>query len=272
MRCAFRFSLLTLEPEARTVIESPPGFIVRTNAQKAAADNGYRLPAPPDPPEPGWLRYASTTAAGTLRLAAASPAGPWFLALDHPGVIAELPPPDPIPGPALARWHFPTLAVLYQTLSTVYRLASTLPDYPLATFESQTATLPKTTEAERLVIQRIGQNIFRAALLTYWNGRCPLTGITDPPLLRASHIIPWSASASDAQRLDVHNGLLLSALWDAAFDSGLVTFADDATPILSTHLTPEARVHLTPDATSLPGLTATHRTHLAWHRQHVFRS
>ena len=25
---------------------------------------------------------------------------------------------------------------------------------------------------------------------------------------------------NDEQRLDVHNGLLLSALWDAAFDSG----------------------------------------------------
>ena len=31
----------------------------------------------------------------------------------------------------------------------------------------------------------------------------------------------------DALRLDVHNGLLLSALWDAAFDAGLISFADD---------------------------------------------
>ena len=38
------------------------------------------------------------------------------------------------------------------------------------------------------------------------------TGITDPALLRASHIVPW-AECGDAQRLDVHNGLLLSALW-----------------------------------------------------------
>lgn len=231
----------------------------------------HRLPAPPDPPEPGWLRYASTTARGTLRLAAAGPSGRWFLALDHPGVIAELPPPDPIPGPALACWQFPTLSALYPILSEVYRLASTLPDLPLATFEAQTATLPKTTEAERLVVQRVGQNIFRAALLTYWNGRCPLTGLTDPALLRASHIIPWSDCTSDAERLDVHNGLLLSALWDAAFDAGLVTFAEDTTPILSPHLTPEARARLLPDAHPLPGLTTTHRTRFAWHRQHVFQ-
>jgi len=37
--------------------------------------------------------------------------------------------------------------------------------------------------------------------------------------LRASNIIPW-AGCDDAQRLDVHNGLLLSGLWDAAFDAG----------------------------------------------------
>ena len=73
------------------------------------------------------------------------------------------------------------------------------------------------TEAERLVIQRIGQDVFRDALMAYWGGRCPLTGITEPGLLRASHIVPW-ADCTDAQRLDVHNGLLLSALWDAAFD------------------------------------------------------
>jgi hypothetical protein len=55
-------------------------------------------------------------------------------------------------------------------------------------------------------------------------------GITDPALLRASHIVPWS-DCNDDQRLDVHNGLLLSALWDATFDQGLVSFADDGAPL-----------------------------------------
>ena len=40
----------------------------------------------------------------------------------------------------------------------------------------------------------------------YWGGRCPLTGITDVALLRASHIVAW-AECDDAHRLDVHNGL-----------------------------------------------------------------
>ena len=116
-----------------------------------------------------------------------------------------------------------TLAQLHAALDRVYKLAVSLPDAPLARFQVKTAGLPRTTEAERLVIQRIGQDVFRDALMDYWDGRCPLTGITDPALLRASHIVPW-ADCSDEQRLDVHNGLLLSALWDAAFDEGLVTF------------------------------------------------
>ena len=244
-------------------LENPPGFGLRTDAAKAASDHGFRLAQPPEPAAPGWLAYRSTTAHGTLRLAAVAQSGPWFLALDHPGVIAELGlPPDPMPGPGLARYRLPTLTALYPVLRAVYRLALTLPDAPLVTFEAQTATLPKTTEAERLVVQRIGQDIFRAALLTYWHGRCPLTGITDPDLLRASHIKPWSACETDAERLDVHNGLLLSALWDAAFDKGLVTFADDGTLILSDRLTTEARAQLVPSTPSLPALTGA--TALGW--------
>jgi hypothetical protein len=38
--------------------------------------------------------------------------------------------------------------------------------------------------------------------MDYWGGRCPLTGITEPALIRASHIVPW-ADCTDEQRLDV---------------------------------------------------------------------
>ena len=82
---------------------------------------------------------------------------------------------------------FETLTQLHAALDRVYKLAVSLPDVPLARFRAKTAGLPRTTEAERLVIQRIGQDIFRDALMDYWGGRCPMTGITDPALLRASH-------------------------------------------------------------------------------------
>lgn len=245
------------------MIESPQSFVVREECGKAAWQHGFRrVLGEAD----GWGAFESTTAQGTIWLAAESPQGPWFLALDHPGVAAELALPSAdIPGPGLERYSFPTLTSLYAILPRLYQLAASLPDAPLKSFHQQTAKLPNTTEAERLVVQRIGQDIFRKSLMEYWQGRCPLTGITDPALLRASHIVPWSECADDAQRLDVHNGLLLSALWDAAFDRALVTFAEDGVPEFSPKLSDAARQALKWDQ-PIP-LSDSHRQHLTAHRQ-----
>src|SRR5262249_33086646 len=146
---------------------------------------------------------------------------------DHSGVASELVmiSSSRVAGPGLVTFMVATMSELHAALDRVYKLAVSLPDAPLDRFKVKTENLPRTTEAERLVIQRIGQDVFREALMDYWADRCPLTGITEPALLRASHIVPW-ADCTDAQRLDVHNGLLLSALWDAAFDRGLISFAD----------------------------------------------
>ena len=76
------------------------------------------------------------------------------------------------------------------------------------------------TEVERMVRQRIGQQNFRQALMTYWGGACAVTGIDVSDVLRASHIKPWAECATDAERLDVFNGFLLSANLDALFDKG----------------------------------------------------
>jgi len=244
-------------------VEAPQSFIVREECEKAAFQNGFRRRLGEIE---GWAAFASTTARGVLHLAAADVHGPWFLALDHSGVIAELGlPAAAIPGPGKVRCAFDTLGELYTTLARVYALGVSLPDAPLREFEIRVADLPRTTEAERLVVQRIGQDIFRARLMDYWQGRCPLTGITDPGLLRASHIVPWAECESDAERLDVHNGLLLSALWDAAFDRALVTFDDDGQPEFSPGLSNRARAEL---RWSFPiSLTNQHRRRLARHRE-----
>lgn len=101
--------------------------------------------------------------------------------------------------------------------------------------------------------------------MDYWQGRCPLTGISDVALLRASHIIPWAECENDAERLDVHNGLLLSALWDAAFDRALVTFDDQGRPEFSPGLSEQARDGLR--WISPISLTDEHRRRLARHRE-----
>jgi hypothetical protein len=245
--------------------ENPPGFVVRTEAQKAASDNGYRTERGI---ESGWLHYASTTAPGSIWIAGASDQGPWLLSLDHSGVAAEIGalPASPVPGPGTATFMFANLAELHVALGRIYNLAVSLPEAPLERFKAEIANLPRTTEAERMVIQRIGQDVFRDALMNYWGGRCPLTGITERGLLRASHIVPW-ADCTDAQRLDVHNGLLLSALWDAAFDRGLISFTDDGAVLTSPQLSDTARNALgIATAPVLTGLRVEHRANLALHR------
>lgn len=249
-----------------TLLQSSQSFVVREECRKAAWQNGYRRSLEQ---HDGWSAFGSTTAKGNIFLAAASDTGPWYLALDHAGVVEELGlAPADVPGPGLTRFAFPALGELYAILPRVYALGVSLPDGPLHAFIEKTQNLPHTTEAERLVVQRVGQDIFRDRLMTYWGGRCPLTGITEPDLLRASHIKPWAKCETDAERLDVHNGLLLSALWDAAFDKGLVTFEDDGTPRFHPSLSHEAENALCWTA-PIP-LTDQHRINLAWHRREEF--
>lgn len=178
------------------------------------------------------------------------------------------PPDQPIRGVLLCA----DAATLTRALRRLWQIARSLPTTPLHAFRKALAAegiapdAPFSTEAERLTRVRIGQQTFRAALLDYWGGTCPLTGITEPELLRASHIVPWSECTSDAQRLDVHNGLLLSALWDAAFDTGLVSFNDDGFPVLSKRVSRAAKSALALEAATPLRLTDEHRAKLAWHR------
>ena len=160
------------------MIQSPQSFIVGEECEKAALQNGFLRP---QGEQDGWAGFASTAPHGHIHLAAAGIEGQWFLALDHAGVIAELgPPAATMPGPGGGRFAFAALGDLYAALDRVYALGVRLPDAPLREFELRTANLPRTAEAERLVVQRIGQDIFRVRLLNYWQGRCPLTGILEP--------------------------------------------------------------------------------------------
>lgn len=247
------------------LVEDPPGFVVRTEAQKAAFDNGFRLERGVTA---GWIGYASTTARGDIWIAGVSPVGPWLLSVSHPGVAAELGHERmDRQGPGCADFVFASLSSLHDAVERAYKLGVSLPDAPLDAFQKQTQQMPRTTEVERLAVQRVGQDVFRKALMAYWGGRCPMTGVSDPALLRASHIVPWADCDSDAQRLDVHNGLLLSALWDAAFDAALVSFTNEGEVIVSPSLAVvDRQVLLGGAARQLIGLTPKHSPNLARHR------
>ncbi|MGE7942247.1 HNH endonuclease [Lysinibacillus xylanilyticus] len=98
------------------------------------------------------------------------------------------------------------------------------------------------TEKERLIKSRIGQGKFKKLLIER-ECKCALCGVTDPRVLIASHIKPWSASTNE-ERLDVNNGLLLCPNHDALFDKHLISFDLQGKIAISRTLDETARVFL----------------------------
>lgn len=90
------------------------------------------------------------------------------------------------------------------------------------------------TEVERLVRARRVQSFFRTAVLTTYQFKCAISGITGSDLLTASHIIPWKDSVE--RRADPRNGLCLNSLLDRAFDRGLFTLDDELRVVVSPRL------------------------------------
>lgn len=161
---------------------------------------------------------------------------------------------------------------LYAVLRSTAAHARTKPDRVADEFKKKTAGMPRSTEAERLVVQRVGQSLFRGALLDYWQGKCCVTGLDVPELLRASHIRPWARCETDEQRLDVFNGLLLAPQLDALFDAGLMTVGDDGRVHFGGLVTPERRrlLGLSVSGTVVE-LRREHLPYLSFHRAQVWR-
>ena len=248
-------------------------YAAKVRLEKAAADNGFdrALGATGD-----WLAFGSNHAPLRVWLGTRDPESP-VVALSRADVeraLRDLGATETVPLPegAAAARMAPGFDVLHELLRRAYQLARTLPDELLHAFEEKTKNLPRETEAARLVIQRVGQDLFRAGLIEYWDGRCAVTGLAVPELLRASHIKPWAACDSDTERLDVFNGLLLAPHLDAAFDQGFITIADDGLVVLARALPTEAEAVLGLDASlRVTRLASGHLRYLPWHREKVFK-
>ena len=79
--------------------------------------------------------------------------------------------------------------------------------------------------ALRMVKQRLHQASFREAVITAYNGRCALSGLPEPLLLNAAHIV-----ADKDERFGqpvVSNGIPLSKIHHAAFDAHLIGIDPD---------------------------------------------
>lgn len=247
--------------------------VVATLLEKAAFDTGFDRELPR---EGAWLRYASSHTSMTLGLTALG-RELFLAAFSHRNVLAALSDvgtafSNPWPSDAVGARAVTSLDALHQLVRRAFALSRTLPDELLNRFETETSTLPRATEAERMVVQRVGQEVFRAGLIDYWEGRCAITGLSVPALLRASHIKPWSDCDTDGERLDVFNGLLLAPHLDAAFDRGFITVADDGTVIVAPSLDDASRQILGLSASlRVTGLVKQHLGYLPWHREKVFK-
>ncbi|MEI7181019.1 HNH endonuclease [Pectobacterium carotovorum] len=129
-------------------------------------------------------------------------------------------------------------------------------------------TIPETTK-KRLINARLGQGDFRSGVLNKYP-KCPITGVSMPELLRASHIKPWRKS-NNKERLDPYNGIMLSPHVDVLFDKGYISFSDDGSILIRSDdeilnniklLNFPLNINITVNEES--------KRYLDWHREYLF--
>jgi hypothetical protein len=111
--------------------------------------------------------------------------------------------------------------------------------------ESERIESSETPEVEReaVIKARIGQGRFRTDVIALW-GSCAVTGCSLARVLNASHIVPWAMCATDKEKIDPFNGLLLTPNLDKLVDRFLISFNDDGSIMLSKNLGEDERKSL----------------------------
>lgn len=127
------------------------------------------------------------------------------------------------------------------------------------------------TERQAIVLARRGQGLFKARVMSI-EKRCRVTGVSREEHLRASHCKPWRL-ASNEERLDGENGLLLTPTIDHLFDRGFISFEDDGKLLVSpiAHVDSLKRMGIDPSANlNVGGFASGQRKYLAFHRENEF--
>lgn len=128
------------------------------------------------------------------------------------------------------------------------------------------------TEREVLVKARRGQGLFRENVARV-EGACRITRVSNPTYLIASHIKPWR-HATNAERLDGQNGLMLAPQADFLFDRGFISFGEGR--LLVSPVAEEAsllKLGIDPDRPPEVGtFSRGQEQFLEFHRNEIFRS
>lgn len=93
--------------------------------------------------------------------------------------------------------------------------------------------LPKGEDRETIIKARVNQSFFRSTILSSYNLKCCITGLSIPDFLVASHIKPWSKDKDN--RTNPHNGICLNSIHDKAFDRGFITVTPDFKILVSNY-------------------------------------
>ena len=153
----------------------------------------------------------------------------------------------------------------YDRLVAFLRDASQEEQERITSYLARTDIAPSTKK--RFVETRISQRLFRDSVLSYFHGKCAITGASR--LLIASHIKPW-AICNDAERIDPYNGLLLSPTYDKAFDSGLISFNHDGQVMIRDDFMRDATLLGISVSASLSNYTAMHDKYMQFHRANIY--
>jgi putative restriction endonuclease len=126
------------------------------------------------------------------------------------------------------------------------------------------------TSKQQLINSRIGHSKFREDLIKKYK-TCSVTGFKDTSLLIASHIKPWKISNSN-ERLDKHNGLLLTPNLDKLFDRGLITFLDNGEIQVSKNLESPSLLGIHESIKLIKPLSHETKSYMQYHRNEVFKN
>lgn len=137
--------------------------------------------------------------------------------------------------------------------------------------EVQTNATLSETDRQAIVLARRGQGLFKQRVQRIERA-CRITGVNREEHLRASHCKPWRDATND-ERLDGENGLLLTPTMDHLFDRGFIGFEDSGRVIVSPVAHQESLRKMGIDPSSPPTVgkfSAGQRDYLEYHRANVF--
>ncbi len=137
--------------------------------------------------------------------------------------------------------------------------------------------LPQGKEREVLIKARVNQSFFRSTILSSYNSRCCITGLSVTDFLVASHIVPWARDHKN--RLNPHNGVCLNSIHDKAFDKGYLTITSDYRIKVSTVFSDYKKNNAVIDlflkynnqAITLPDKFLPNKNFLDYHHQNIFK-